>query len=74
MSCQSRHVPTGGSSVSGDREGREAVFERFGRYGGETGGTFMASLERWVSGPGRIGSLHTSHNGRKSWEPVRAPT
>jgi uncharacterized protein len=37
------HTP-GRSSVAGDHEGREAAFAQFGRYGGETGGTFKAEL------------------------------
>lgn len=37
------HTP-GRSSVAGDHEGREAAFALFGRYGGETGGTFKAEL------------------------------
>lgn len=37
------HTP-GNSSVAGDHEGREAAFALFGRYGGETGGTFKAEL------------------------------
>ena len=28
------------------REGREATFAQFGRYAGETGGTFKATLQR----------------------------
>jgi uncharacterized protein len=37
------HTP-GRSSVARDHEGREAAFAQFGRYGGETGGTFKAEL------------------------------
>ena len=37
------HTP-GTSSVAGDHEGRDAAFALFGRYGGETGGTFKAEL------------------------------
>lgn len=37
------HTP-GRSSIAGDREGRDAVFTLFGRYGGETGGTFRANI------------------------------
>jgi uncharacterized protein len=39
------HTP-GRSSVAGDHEGRDAAFELFGRYGGETGGTFKAELRQ----------------------------
>jgi ketosteroid isomerase-like protein len=37
------HSP-GRSSIAGDYEGREAAFTQFGRYGGDTGGTFKAEL------------------------------
>lgn len=37
------HTP-GQSSIAGDHEGREAAFAQFGRYGGETGGSFKAEL------------------------------
>jgi ketosteroid isomerase-like protein len=37
------HTP-GTSSIAGEHEGREAAFTQFGRYGGETGGTFKAEL------------------------------
>jgi uncharacterized protein len=49
--CRVAATPLGGdrrshgrSSVAGDHEGREAAFALFGRYGGETGGTFKAEL------------------------------
>jgi len=38
------HTP-GRSSIGGDYEGREAAFTQFGRYGGDTGGTFKANLQ-----------------------------
>lgn len=37
------HTP-GRCSIAGDYEGRESIFGQFGRYGGETGGTFQAEL------------------------------
>ena len=38
------HSP-GKSRIAGDYKGREAVFGQFGRYGGETNGTFKAILK-----------------------------
>jgi hypothetical protein len=38
------HTP-GRSPISGDYQGRDAVFGQFGRYGGDTGGTFRANVE-----------------------------
>lgn len=38
------HTP-GESSIAGDFMGRDAAFEQFGRYGGDTGGTFQAELK-----------------------------
>lgn len=35
----------GTSSTAGSRKGRDAVFGQFGRYGGETNGTFQAELK-----------------------------
>lgn len=37
------HTP-GRSRIAGDYKGREAAFAQFGRYGGETSGTFKATL------------------------------
>lgn len=37
------HTP-GKSSIAGDYKGRDDTFGQFGRYGGETGGTFKATL------------------------------
>ena len=37
------HTP-GRTSMGGDRKGRDAIFAHFGRYGGDTGGTFKANL------------------------------
>ena len=54
------HTP-GRSPAAGDRKGRDAVFAQFGRYGGETGGTFKADL-RYVAADdeGRVVGFH--HN------------
>ena len=50
------HTP-GRSRIAGDHKGREAAFAQFGRYVGETGGTFKAKLHHltksddgWVVG------------------------
>ena len=54
------HTP-GRSSVAGDHEGRDAVFAQFGRYGGETGGTFKAALQYVTADDdGRVVGMH--HN------------
>jgi len=54
------HTP-GRSPLAGDNEGRDAVFTQFGRYGGETGGTFKATLLHVLTGDGgRVVGLH--HN------------
>ncbi len=62
------HTP-GRSSVSGDARGRDAVFARFGRYGGETGGTFKAALDQvFAAADGRVIGLHHNsgeRNGRQ---------
>ncbi len=54
------HTP-GSSPIAGDRQGRDDVFAQFGRYGGETGGTFKADL-KWVAtdDEGRVVGVH--HN------------
>jgi len=51
----------GKSPAAGKRIGRDAVFAQFGRYGGETGGTFRAEL-RFVAedDDGRVIGFH--HN------------
>jgi ketosteroid isomerase-like protein len=38
------HTP-GESPIAGDYQGRDAAFTQFGRYGGDTGGTFQAELQ-----------------------------
>ena len=51
----------GESSVAGVAHGRDAVFAQFGRYGGETDGTFRADLKAVFDGEdGRVIGLH--HN------------
>ena len=54
------HTP-GASPIAGDYEGRDDVFAQFGRYGGETAGTFKADL-KWVAtdDEGRVIGVH--HN------------
>jgi hypothetical protein len=62
------HTP-GRSPVAGDARGRDAVFAQFGRYGGETGGTFKATLKEVLkSDSGRVVGLHhntAQRNGRQ---------
>lgn len=54
------HTP-GKSSIGGNRKGKENVFAQFGRYGGETNGTFKATLKTVaVCDDGRIVGIH--HN------------
>jgi uncharacterized protein len=54
------HTP-GRGPIAGDRNGRGAVFTQFGRYGGETGGTFRANLLNVLeSEDGRVVGVH--HN------------
>ena len=54
------HTP-GRSPIAGDNEGREAAFAQFGRYGGDTGGTFQAELRKLLADDdGRVVGIH--HN------------
>lgn len=54
------HTP-GRSSLAGDRKGLDAVFAQFGRYGGETKGSFKAELlDVFESAEGRVVGVH--HN------------
>jgi uncharacterized protein len=54
------HTP-GRGRLAGDHQGREAVFAQFGRYGGETQGTFKAALQHVLTGDdGRVVGIH--HN------------
>jgi ketosteroid isomerase-like protein len=51
----------GRSPAAGNRKGRDAVFAQFGRYGGETGGTFKAELKYVAEDDeGRVVGFH--HN------------
>jgi uncharacterized protein len=62
------HSP-GRGPLAGDHRGREAVFAQFGRYVGETGGTFQATLQRVLrSDDGRVVGIHhkmRKRNGRQ---------
>lgn len=52
------HTP-GQGPLAGDRRGREATFAQFGRYVGETGGTFKATLQDvFRSIDGRVVGIH----------------
>jgi ketosteroid isomerase-like protein len=54
------HTP-GRSPIAGDYRGRDAVFGQFGRYGGETNGTFRAELLHVTADEsGRVVGIH--HN------------
>ncbi len=54
------HTP-GHSPLAGDREGREATFAQFGRYGGETEGSFRAELKEVIADDdGHVVGIH--HN------------
>jgi hypothetical protein len=54
------HTP-GRSPIAGEHRGRNAVFAQFGRYGGETQGTFTAALQQVLAGDdGCVVGLH--HN------------
>ena len=54
------HTP-GLATIAGDRMGREAIFTQFGRYLGETHGTFRADLLNVLeSQDGRVVAVH--HN------------
>ncbi len=54
------HTP-GRGPLAGDHQGRDATFAQFGRYVGETGGTFKAALQHLSkSDDGRVIGVH--HN------------
>ncbi len=54
-------ITPGKSPAAGNRQGRDAVFAQFGRYGGETGGTFKAELKFIAEDDdGRVIAIH--HN------------
>ena len=62
------HTP-GQSSIAGDHMGRDAAFAQFGRYAGETGGSFQAELRGVTAGDdGRVVGIHRNtgeRNGAK---------
>ena len=62
------HTP-GKTSIGGSRKGKDAVFAQFGRYGGETAGTFRANLlDAYESDDGGVVGLHRNtgeRNGKK---------
>jgi ketosteroid isomerase-like protein len=62
------HTP-GQSPIAGDHEGRDAAFAQFGKYGGETGGTFKAELREVLADDGgRVVGIHhnsAERNGKK---------
>ena len=62
------HTP-GRGPLAGDYEGREAVFGQFGRYGGQTGGTFRATLQHVLAtDDGCVVGIHRNtaeRNGKK---------
>ncbi len=62
------HTP-GKGSIGGTRKGKENVFAQFGRYGGETNGTFKAVLKTVaICDDGRIAAIHhnsAERNGKK---------
>ncbi len=54
------HTP-GRGPLAGDHQGREAIFAQFGQYGGQTGGTFKATLQHVLAGDDdRVVGVH--HN------------
>ena len=60
------HTP-GRSRIAGDHTGRDAVFAQFGRYGGETNGTFKAGLKQvFASDNGRVVAIHHNSGERNS--------
>ena len=62
------HTP-GRTSIGGTRKGQQDVFGQFGRYGGETGGTFRAALlDVYESEDGGVVGLHRNtgeRNGKR---------
>ena len=55
----------GRSPLAGEYQGRDAVFAQFGRYGGDTGGTFRADLKQvFTSEDGKLIGLHHSSGER----------
>jgi ketosteroid isomerase-like protein len=62
------HTP-GHSAIAGDHQGRDAVFAQFGRYSGDTAGTFRANLQQVLaSADGRVVGIHQNsaeRNGKR---------
>ena len=57
------HTP-GRGILSGDQKGRDAILAHFGRYGGETSGSFKADLRHVLADDdGRVIAMH--HNSAK---------
>ena len=62
------HTP-GRSPIAGDHKGRDAVFAQFGRYGGDTNGTFKAKLLHILrSEDGRVVGIHQNTGTRNGKE------
>jgi ketosteroid isomerase-like protein len=62
------HTP-GRSRIAGSRNGRNAVFIHFRRYGGETSGTFRANLLNVLeSADGRVVTVHHTSAERNGLE------
>jgi ketosteroid isomerase-like protein len=62
------HTP-GRSPIAGSKKGRDAAFTQFGKYGGDTGGTFKAALQSVaVADDGRVVGIHrnTAKRGGKN--------
>jgi hypothetical protein len=58
----------GRSRIAGDHKGREAVFAQCGRYGGETKGTFKATLlQVFKCDDGRVIGLHHNVSSPAAW-------
>ena len=65
------HTP-GKSPIAGDHEGRDAAFAQFGRYGGETGGTFKAELQHLLEDDdNRVVGVSSQHRGANRKEAGR---
>ena len=63
------HTP-GRTSIAGLRKGRDTVFAHFGRYGGETAGTFKAELQYVLAdGDGRVVGVHRN-TGERNGKPL----
>jgi uncharacterized protein len=51
------HTP-GRGSLAGDHVGRDATFAYFAELGGQTNGTFRATVEQLTAGDGRVVGIH----------------